>query len=150
MRAISVRPAAVRRSSTSFTVISKLAAGSYLVVLSGTIAAAAVERGHSTGVIGRPAAPRAATALRKSRRPEARLFMRISLHNQMYDGPMSDGSMFDGQMNGGLVQDRFQRRLSTTCRHGMTGLIDRKQGHYPTPARAAASKKTGDRAVDRP
>src|SRR5215203_1491666 len=85
MRAISVRPADVRRSSTSFTVISKLAAGSYFVTLLATIPAAA-ERGHRTGAIGTPAAPRAATVLRKSRRREARLFMRISLHSLVYDG----------------------------------------------------------------
>src|SRR5258707_4673528 len=68
MRAISVRPAALRRNSTSLTFTSNLAAGSY---------AAWAARDPLTS--GTPAAPNAVIFLRKLRRPKECLSMLASL-----------------------------------------------------------------------
>src|SRR6266516_264497 len=84
MRAISVRPARVRRNSTSLTLISNVAVGSYV----GLALAPAAPSAESTGRdlracanTGSPAAPNAVMFIRKSRRPRGYLSMRTSLQN---------------------------------------------------------------------
>src|SRR5262245_42695563 len=69
MRAISIRPLTARRNSTSLTLSSNVAAGSYAVFIAGPPAALRAERGHSIATAGTPAAPSAVIVLRKSRRP---------------------------------------------------------------------------------
>src|SRR6185295_15868635 len=82
MRAISVRPADVRRNSTSLTLSSNLAAGSYAVFALGLAAASDGNRGRGPKpgtTTGRPAAPSEVIFLRKSRRPGEYVSMVISL-----------------------------------------------------------------------
>src|SRR5229473_1526485 len=67
MRAINIRPARLRRNSTSLTSISNVAAGSYVVAV-----AASAEHamdGLKARTTGRPAAPSAVIFIRKARRP---------------------------------------------------------------------------------
>src|SRR5260370_37994510 len=81
MRAISIRSARLRRNSTSLTLISNLAAGSYAVRVLALAARADEYRrqGLKAGTTtGRPAAPNAVIVLRKSRRPGRYSFMLAS------------------------------------------------------------------------
>src|SRR6266545_210631 len=82
MRAISIRPPGVRRNSTSLTVISNFAAGSYAVLAVALAAPSAACTGRdrkADTTTGRPAAPSAVIFARKSRRPEECVSMRTSL-----------------------------------------------------------------------
>src|SRR6266436_494526 len=78
MRAFSIRPAELRRISTSLTVISNFAAGSYVVFAAP--AAALTRRDPKTEAMGKLAAP-AVIVLRKCRRPSVCLFILTSMDN---------------------------------------------------------------------
>src|SRR5579864_8656364 len=78
MRAFSIRPAELRRISTSLTVISNFAVGSYAVFAAP--AAALARRDPKTDAIGKLAAP-AVRVLRKCRRPSPCVFMLASMRN---------------------------------------------------------------------
>src|SRR5215475_15980946 len=75
MRAISIRPLTARRNSTSVTLSSNVAAGSYAVFIAGPPAALRAGRGHSVDTAGTPAAPSAVIVLRKSRRPTCSMML---------------------------------------------------------------------------
>src|SRR5258705_8800933 len=79
MRAFSIRPAELRRISTSLTVISNFAAGSYDVFTAPS--AAQTRRGPRTDAMGMLAVPIAVSVLRKCRRPSVCLFILASMHN---------------------------------------------------------------------
>src|SRR5712664_989418 len=79
MRALSIRPAELRRISTSLTLISNFAAGSYAVFTAPS--AAQTRRDPKTDAMGKLAVPIAANVLRKCRRPSACLFILASMHN---------------------------------------------------------------------
>src|SRR5579864_1703021 len=79
MRAFSIRPAELRRISTSLTVISNFAAGSYAVFTAPP--AAQTRRDPKTDATGKPAVPTAVSVLRKCRRPSAFLFILASIHD---------------------------------------------------------------------
>src|SRR6266851_7465253 len=79
MRAFSIRPAELRRISTSFTVISNFPAGSYAVFTA--LSAAKTRRDPKADAMGKLAVPIAVNDLRKCRRPRAFLFILASIHN---------------------------------------------------------------------
>src|ERR1700676_4936963 len=79
MRAFSIRPAELRRISTSLTVISNFAAGSYALFTAPS--AAQTKRDPKTDAMGKLAVPIAVTVLRKCRRPCVCLFILASIHN---------------------------------------------------------------------
>src|SRR4029077_11432453 len=76
MRAISIRPAELRRISTSLTVISNFAAGSYDVFTGA--AAAETRRDPRIDAMGKPAVP-ITVALRNCRRPRICSFILASM-----------------------------------------------------------------------
>src|SRR4029077_928933 len=79
MRAFSIRPAELRRISTSFTVISNFPAGSYAVFTA--LPAAKTRRDPKTDAMGKLAVPIAVNDLRKWRRPRACVFILASIYN---------------------------------------------------------------------
>src|ERR1700730_17315340 len=79
MRAFSIRPAELRRISTSLTLISNFPAGSYAVFTA--LSAAKTRRDPNTDAMGKLAVPIAVNDLRKCRRPRACLFKLASMHN---------------------------------------------------------------------
>src|SRR5690349_7888058 len=79
MRAFSIRPAELRRISTSLTVMSNFAAGSYAVFTA--LLAAQTRRDPKTDAIGKLAVPIAVKVLRKCRRSSACLFILASMQN---------------------------------------------------------------------
>src|SRR5580700_1055279 len=79
MRAFSIRPAELRLISTSLTVISNFAAGSYAAFTA--LSAAQTRRDPKTDAMGMLAVPIAVNVLRKCRRPSACLFILASMHN---------------------------------------------------------------------
>src|ERR1700730_1719446 len=79
MRAFSIRPAELRRISTSLTAISNFAAGLYAVFTAGS--AAQTRRDPKTDAMGKPAVPIAVSVLRKCRRPCVCSFILASIHS---------------------------------------------------------------------
>src|SRR6266536_1796233 len=124
MRAISVRPARVRRNSTSLTLISNVAVGSYV----GLALAPAAPSAESTGRdlracanTGSPAAPNAVMFIRKSRRPRGYLSMRTSLQNDPSSAepqsPLSDTWRDAGKR-------RLAQRRAAAGYGNLTGQLD--------------------------